>query len=489
MNENIEKQTSVTGAVFWKSLERVSSQVLNLVIQIVLARLIAPEQFGQLAIIIVVVNFLAIFVQSGVSTIIVQKKDLSKEDVSTLFTLLLAISLFLYLLLFFCSPLISSFMGYGDLTWHIRVAGLLIFTYFYNSIQLGLLMRQLRFKSIFFRSVIVLPITGVLSVLMALYGFGIWALIAFHLMTSVMTCVVMFFCIKDKPTFRVNANSFKNMFPFIAKIIGATVISSVNDLVRTILIGKNYSDKEVAFYDKGLTYSSYPTQIVTTSMSNAMLPYFSKNQDNKKALKEMCRKSVTFTSFISFPILLGFFAVSKDFVLAILGEEWAGCIGYLMAYCILRLPSCIAILDKQVYYSTGKSGIVLLYELIVALGCLSSTFLCIFVSPLNQSAMNIVYFVALIEYLGFVAIIIISKKIFDYKITERLLDLWKPLLCSIIMAFAVFLMSRFLNVNAIIKLFVEVFTGIILYLLLSFAFKEKNLFLLLNKLFHKNKNV
>lgn len=149
----LTKKTSILGSIIWKASERISIQGLGLVVQIILARLLMPEDFALLAIIIAIINYFGIFVQCGLSTAVVQKKDLDTQDLSTLITSSFFIAFVIYIILFFSAPLISKFYDMGNLVIPIRVMSLSLFLYSFNSVQTGILTRNMNFKAIFYRSV------------------------------------------------------------------------------------------------------------------------------------------------------------------------------------------------------------------------------------------------------------------------------------------------------------------------------------------------
>ena len=187
----LTKKTSILGSIIWKASERISIQGLGLVVQIILARLLMPEDFALLAIIIAIINYFGIFVQCGLSTAVVQKKDLDTQDLSTLITSSFFIAFVIYIILFFSAPLISKFYDMGNLVIPIRVMSLSLFLYSFNSVQTGILTRNMNFKAIFYRSILTMPIAATVGIIMACNGYGVWSLIAYNLLGITLTVVFM----------------------------------------------------------------------------------------------------------------------------------------------------------------------------------------------------------------------------------------------------------------------------------------------------------
>ena len=254
------KSSGVIGSLLWKGGERAMVQGLGLLIQVVLARLLLPKDFASLAIINAIINYLGIFVQSGLSIAVVQKKELSEKDLSTLTSISLFVALILFIGLYFIAPFISEYYSIEELTWPIRVMGISLFLFSFNSIQTGLLTRKMMFRSIFFRSMLATPLSGIIGIAMAYMGMGIWALVGYYL-TNILSIVIFMNMI---PELRLRLGfswlSAKEIYGFSIKIIGTNLISAGGDTIRTMTIGKVFSPEKLAFYDRGYCYSSLVTQ-------------------------------------------------------------------------------------------------------------------------------------------------------------------------------------------------------------------------------------
>ena len=479
MNEQVSKR-KVAGSLIWKTLEKIFVQGVNLLVQIVLARILLPDDFGNLAIIVAITNYAAIFVQSGISTAIIQRKDINGKDISTLFLSSMGFALLLYVILFFASPLISSIYKTDQLIWPLRVLSLILFLNSINAVQTGIYSRNMEFKKIFLRSIIAVPVSGMVGILLAIGGYGIWSLVVHNLLNMFIIVIVMAFDRKIWFKISFSISSFKKMYSFTGKIILTGIITGGGDLIRTLLIGKKYSSEDLAYYDKAYTYSGYATQIVGQSISSVMIAPFSRLQDDKEELKKMARKSIVASAFVMFPILLGIASVAKPLIIVLLTDKWLPSYQFLMLFCVLRMPSFISNVDKHVYYALGKSEINLFYEiayLIFNIGVLFFT--------IQLGTIYIALGVTLAEWIGCFILFLISYKTYGYSFLERFKDLWKPLLNSCV----VFLASYFIgmiNLNIYIKLFIQIIMGVLAYFLMIFLTKDKTYVSIIN-LFKKRR--
>lgn len=468
--ENEINKKIVINSLIWKVLERAISQGLNLVIQVVLARLVVPEAFGELAILIAILNFASIFVQSGFSTAIIQKKTLDSQDISTSLILSLSLASVMYIIIFAASPYIANYFDSTVITVALRVLALILFLNAINSIQTAILSRRMQFKTIFFRSIIAVPISGFVSIIMAINGFGIWSLIFFNLTSMLLTSLIMMIGAKLAIKFNFSWVKAKEIYSFSSKILITSFITVFYDSIRAMAIGSYYSKEDLAFFDKGYTYSSYATQAVSSSITSVMLPSFSRKQEDINRLQQMVRQSVKVSTFIMFPLLAGIAAISTPLIRLILTDDWIKAASFLMIFCILRIPGVFISIEKQAYYAIGKSGVALLYEIII-----TSINILLLVIFIEKGPIIIAIGATLVEYLGVIVISILSNKIINYKIRDRIKDLGATSVSTIIL-FSITWSIHFLNISTILTMILQIVVGIITYLALAVITKNDILY-------------
>lgn len=467
-NPKITKD-KVTVSLGWKLLERCSSQGINLIVQIVLARLLLPSDFGSLAIMVAITDYAAIFVQTGLATAIVQKKDLHPMDVSTLLTASLSVAAVFYVVLYFLSPWIAEQYKLPEIVWPLRVLALILFLNAFNSIQTALLSRSMSFKTIFIRSILAVPISGAVGIAMAYMGFGVWALVAHNLVNMIVVVVVMLFGLDYKLRLGFSWSRAKSLYSFSGKILLSSLVSGFSDTLRTMVIGKKYTVSQLAYYDKAYSYSRYVITIFGQTIQSVMLPVFSRQQDSIETIKRTVRKSGSLTAFVMFPVLLGVCAASKPLILLLLTEKWAASIPYLMIFCVFRLFGCITPIDKQVYLALGKSHIGLFFEI----GLLCANLIMLFITvPIGIFAIAIG--ATIVETLACITIFIISHFVFSYSLKERFHDICRPLLNSVAMAVILWLLTLVIE-NNIVLLSVQIVTGLMIYYVLAKITKDDNI--------------
>ena len=304
---------------------------------------------------------------------------------------------------------------------------------------------------------------------MAFYGMGLWALVAFTLTNVLFTIIIMSLYSEYKLRIHFEYSRFKTMFSFCGNILLSSLISGFGDTLRTLVIGKKYDKDDLAYYDKAYSYSSFFTQIITSSIASILLPVFSRSQENLSELLSMARRSVRITAFFIIPFLTLIIAVSSPFVHLFLTEKWMPCVPFLIIFCILRMPGCISSIDKQVYFALGNSKLNLYYELFLLI---ANIIMLLVTIPFGVLYIALGYL--FVELLGCVALFIVSSKIFGYSIWMRVCDIWKPILSSIIMI-SVISFPLFQIGNDWLNIGTRCIVGIIVFVLLEFLLKDENL--------------
>lgn len=453
----------------WKMLERISAQLVQFVVQIILARMLAPTDFGNLAITVTISNFAAIFVQSGLSTAIVQKKDLSQEDVDSTLTLSLLTSLALYGIIFIGAPWLQRFYGSDSLALYIRATALMLIPGAGVAVFTGVLERDMNFRALFLRSVVIVPVSGAIGVFMAYQGYGIWALIGQLLSNQILTCLVLMLGCKRKIRLRIYPKSAKSIFGFSIKILLQALMCELGNSLRSLIIGKRHSVDALAFYDKGVTYTYYVYQTVDATVSRVMLPVFSRNQDSPGEIKTILRRSIRLNSFVTVPLLLGFAAVARQFIIIVLTEKWLESQIYIMLFCVIRLVMIMKNLIIQVYYALGHSGKVLklqIWDTALAIVTLLVT------SRIGVTAIAVGIVVTELVYALRISLGV--SKLVGYACTEQLKDIAKPLIAGVAMFAAAYSMNL-LPWSTWALLATQILSGGLVYILISRLLRNEDL--------------
>ena len=347
----------------WKLLERVLYQGIKFIVQIILARLIAPEEYGVLSILLVFIAFADIITQSGLNTALIQKEKIDDTDISTVFWFSIAIAGVLYLILFLTAPFIANYYQEEILIPTLRVISLCIFFVAANGIQIAYVSRKLDFKSVFISSLASCLISGGVGIFLAYNNFGIWALVIYYIMGFFLNVVCMFPFAHLKIWKVPSLKSLKTLLPFGIKLMFSTIIATVTENLYNLILGKRYNTEIVGYYTRGQQFPHAISTSISATVSSVLLPYLSKNQTNLEHIKKVARKSVSMATYIMFPILGGLFAIAELMVVTLLTDKWLPCVTFLRLECLFYATIPMMNAAGQGCVALGRSDISLKIEM------------------------------------------------------------------------------------------------------------------------------
>lgn len=460
--------TSTIGNLFWKFAERTASQMVSFVVSIILARILEPSDYGAIAMVMIFVTLANVFVEGGFSSALIQKKDADKLDFSTVFYFSMAFSVLLYAVLFFVAPHISQFYGkgYEILTPVLRVIGLQIIVYGANSVQQAYVSKKMMFKKFFWSTLIGTIVSACIGLAMAYSGFGIWALVGQQMTSAVTNTIVLYIVTKKLPGLMFSFHRLKGLFGYGAKILGASLLINLFIDIRSLIIGKLYSAKDLAFFDRGRQFPNLIVTNINSSVGAVLFPKMSQEQDDKARIKQTCRNSIRFSSFVMMPLMLGMAACAGPFVRLLLTDKWINCVPFLQLFCIIYMFYPMHTANMQAIKAIGKSGTFLTLEIIKKSLELISLFLVMRIS-VTAIAINMALLTTLFTFINAYP----NIKFLDYTFKEQMNDILPPIAMSLIMAMFVYFVGK-LHYPDIFLLILQITVGASIYI--AFAFLTKN---------------
>lgn len=351
-------------SLFWKLFEQGGASVVTLVVQVVMARLLAPSEFGVLAIMLVFVNVGNVIVQSGLNTAIIQAPDATEDDYSTVFWMSLGVSVALYAALFVLSPAIADFYAIPDAVAPLRVLLLVLVVNSYNSIQEAIVARGLDFKKTFRATVTAGLVSGALGVAVALMGGGLWALVAQQLSQQVCKCVVLAVQVPWKPRAVFHPGRAVRFFRFGWKLLASGILEQAYQGLSDLLIGKVFTTSQLGYVSQGKKYPSALGTLLDGAIQPVMLSATSRVQDDRAMVKRLARRALKTSTFLVAPCMLLFAVVAEPLVRVLLGEAWVSCVPFLQMYCVVYAMLPIQSTNLQVLNGMGRSDLFLRLELV-----------------------------------------------------------------------------------------------------------------------------
>lgn len=463
------KQPKALLGFIWKTAEQYSLIGMQFVLQIILARLIAPEEYGVIAIVSIFVSLSNVVIQKGFALSIVQKKNSDELDFSSVLVASLMIAAILYFILFVCSRIISSFFGISQLVSLIRVMALVLFPGAIVSVENAKIQKDLLFKLNFYATAISVFLSGSLGVISATRGLGVWALVIQQVSLQFLQLITLSIGLKWKWKFTISIKRLKELLGFGWKVLVTALVDELFVEVRSLIIGKRYDSASLSFYNRGQQFPMMFMKSIIGSLQAVLLPVLSKQQDNVQNIKFLLRKTVRYSTFFLLPALCGLALVSSSLVPLLLTAKWNPCIIFVQLFCILYATWPIITSVEQALYSIGKSNIVMrteiirkIIDLVIIIITMRFGVLAIAIGAVSVSVASVfVYFV-------------IGRVIFSYSFNEQIKDIIKPILATAIMAFSVFCVQFFCGKGAW-TMVIQIILGFIVYVLCAYILKDSTL--------------
>lgn len=357
-------KTATISSLGWRFLEQGGTAVVTLLVQVVMARLLSPEEFGILAIMLVFVNVGNVIVQSGLNTAIVHDPDITDDDCSTVFWMSFGISVLLYIAVFFFSPAISRFYGIESALTPLRVLVLVLIVNSYNSVQEAIAARNFEFNKTMTATWVAALVSGFGGIAAAVAGWGLWALVVQQLLQQITKCVVLARQIPWKPRPVFDATRAAVLFRFGWKLLASGVMDQLYQSLSDLLIGARFNKTDLGYVSQGKRYPYYMGAMLDGTIQPVMLSAVSSVQDNIVRVKQLARRALKTSTFIIVPAMASFALVAQPLVVALLGEKWLPAVPFLQMYCFVYALLPIHTTNLQVLNGMGRSDLFLRLELI-----------------------------------------------------------------------------------------------------------------------------
>lgn len=458
-------QKKVFSGLFWKFGERIGAQAVSFLVSIILARLLLPSDYGVIALITIFIDIANVFVSSGFGAALVQKKDADEVDFSSVFYFSILMSWVLYAIVFLFAPVVAGFYRKPILIPVLRVMALKLPLAGVNSVQHAYVQKRMLFKRFFFSTLIGTVGSAVVGIVMAYMGFGPWALVAQYLFNSTMDTVVLWFTVKWRPVWAFSYERMKMLFRFGWKMLCSELIHTSYSQIRSLIIGKVYTEKDLAFYNQGGKLPGIIVTNINSSISSVLFPAMTMKQDNKEKMKEVVRLSIRVSSYVMWPLMIGLMVMTEPVVRLIFTDKWLSCVPFMQIACIQYALEPVQTANVQAVKAMGKGRTYLIMEIVKkSFGILMIVAVMYRgVMAIALTAMVVTFFAALVNSTP-------NRKFLGYSYREQLADLLPSILLAGAMGVCVFFVGK-IPAPAVVSICLQIVSGILAYVLLSRIFK------------------
>lgn len=456
---------SVFSNFIWRFAERCGAQIVTFIVSIVLARILMPEDYGTVALVTVFTTIMQVFVDSGLSTALIQKKDADDLDFSSVFYFNCVVCSILYLIMFFIAPYIASFYNMPELVPMVRVISLIIVFSGVKGVQQSYVSCNMLFKRFFFATLGGTIFSAFLGIAMAYAGFGAWAIVGQQLSNTAIDTLILWITVKWRPKFMFSWKRLKGLLGFGWKLLCSALLDTVYNNLRSLIIGKVYSSGDLAYYNEGDKFPKIIVTNINTSIDSVLLPAMAKEQDDKDRVKNMTRRSIMVSCFIMSPIMIGLACCASKVVTVVLTEKWLPCVPFLQIFCITYIFYPIHTANLNAIKAMGRSDLFLKLEIWKkALG------LILLLSTIFVSVEVMAYSLLISAIASMIINSWPNKQLLNYSFSEQMKDILPSILLAIGMGVVVYLIGL-LPAPTLLLLFIQVVCGGGIYIVGSAVLK------------------
>ncbi len=468
MAEKNLKKKAASGMV-WTALQKYSTMFISFVSGIILARLLTPHDYGCIGMLAIFMVLAEAFIDGGFGSALIQKKQPTQEDYSTIFFWNLGMAVLMYSILFFCAPAIARFYDIPLLCDVLRVQGVILFIYAFNIVQRNQLKKKLNFKVLSIVTITTSLIALSVTIFMAYKGFGVWALVAQNIITAAIPAMVFWFYIKWRPIWTFSWKSFKELFSFGFYMFLTHLLNNFGTQIQGLLIGRVYNPSTMGYYSKALGTERLATSSISSIITQVTYPLYAAVQDDKNAMINIIKRLTVTIAYITFPFVFILILTAKPIFVLLYSDRWLQSVPYFQVLCLAGLVNCLINVNIQTISAIGKSKVMFVWTLIkrtigIAL---------VVVGLMLFGMKGLLCGVVLNTWFSFFVNIGLVSKHIGYKWTRQLMDIMPVGVASVIAAVISYVSGYFLHLGLYPDGIVKALIFLLIYFGWSILFKPE----------------
>ena len=419
---------SVVRNFLWRLAERVGAQGVKLLVELVLARILLPEEYGLIAMVAVFITIFNVFVDSGLGNALIQKKDADDLDFSSVFWFNAVLCVVLYGVLYLLSPAVAAFYHREELCMVLRVLGIQIVISGVKNVYQAYVSRTMQFRKFFFATLGGTIGAAVIGIVMAYRGYGVWALVAQQLFNVLTDTVILCLTVKWHPKRMFSFGRLKRLLSYGWKLLLSALLDTAYNEARSLIIGRKYTSEDLAFYNRGELFPQVIAANVNTSIDSVLLPTMSREQDERTRVRAMTRRAIMISTFLMAPLMIGIACIGVPLVRLILTEKWIPCVPYLRIFCAAMLFYPIHTANLNAIKALGRSDLFLRLEIVKKAVGITLILITMHISVTAMALSTLVN--------SLICQIINAwpnRKLLDYRYTDQVKDILPNILLAVVM--------------------------------------------------------
>jgi O-antigen/teichoic acid export membrane protein len=459
----------------WVLADKFGSTLINFVVNIILARLLTEEDFGIIAMVFVFFEISTTLVYSGLPIALIREKDISEEDKSTTFLFNLAAALLMYAVLFASAPLIASFFDQDILEPIVRVMSVNLILASFSIIQRTLLERELHFKTQTKTRLAAILISGIVGVVMAFAGFGVWSLVTKFVLMSFLDTLFLWIISDWRPRLIFSMPSFRRLFGFGSKILATSFLDRSFAHLSKVVIGRFFSMAALGSYHWANTFSNMVVTSLFQTIQRVSYPLLSKLNTDKDALKKGYRQVLRISSFVMVPSMIGMAALAEPLIIATIGPKWTSAVPFLELLCIAGVAFHLNAINLNMLLVLGRSDLGLALEIYKKIGIALAIAI-----GVQFGIIGLVIGEVISAYVALLINTAYSKRLLNYSLIEQLGDVKATAIIAVIMGGAVYGVDHLIDAPAFLRVGIGMVVGAGVYFGLHIVSRSSEMELLQN---------
>jgi len=469
MEQKNLKQKATSG-IMWTALQKYSTMFIQFFSGIILARLLMPYDYGCIGILAIFMTLADVFISGGFGAALIQKKQPTQEDYSTVFFWNIGMAALMYSILFLSAPSISRFYNIPLLCDVLRVQGCVLFIHAFNLVQSNQLRKKMNFKVLSKVSIVTSVIAFSVTIYMAYKGFGVWALVAQNLIVAAIPAIVFWFYIKWRPIWTFSWKSFKELFSFGFYMFLTNLLNSIGQQIQGLLIGKFYNPSTMGYYSKANGLERLASTSISGVVTNVTFPLYSQAQDNLQILSNMIRRMTMTLSYITFPLMFILLLCAKPIFVLLYSERWLQSVPYFQVLCIAGLAHCLQGINNQSIAAIGKSRVMFIWMVVKRIIGISAVVGGLVLFGMKGLLVGMVFN----SWFSLIVNMSLVSNYIGYKLSNQLIDIMPITIVSILSALAAYGVGMITQLPMYFDGIVKFLVFVIIYVGWSLIFKPES---------------
>lgn len=463
------KEKTVSG-MMWGAIGKVGTLTINFLTNLVLARLLLPEDFGAIAMLAIFLAVSNIFIQGGLGTALVQKKNPDHRDYSTVFYWNLVVAVIFYLILYVSAPFIANYYDLPLVKPLLRVQSVVLLIQSFSIVQYTQLQKQMNFKALAIRNMAAALAGTLIAIPLALRGLGAWSLVASAILASIVNVLLLWKMSSWRPAWEFSFSSLKNLFSFGGLMLLSSLAETLYTNLQGLIIGKRFSAGDLGYFSQAKKLEEIPVTGLSSIVNDVTFPAFASIQDDPDRLLAGVRKSTKALSFLNFPMMILLIIIAKPLICLLYGSKWEPSAPYFQILCISGLIYTINTLNTNVIKSLGKGKIyfgIQITKRVIGIALI--------LAGMRFGIYGLLWAVAIVSYISFIINSLVNKKLITYGPFKQLWDVSFCLLASLVTGALIYGLGLVLPCHPYLTMTIQITLYVILYLLAAKLLKMEEL--------------